>query len=75
MDKETLEKKEKLKSVLNEATRLVFFETCSNPLCDIVDVKKVVEAVRGFNKKIIIGIDNTFMTPYILVQYIKSSML
>lgn len=70
VDKDTLENKYKLTSVLTKATRLVFFEPCSNPLCEITDVKAVVDGVRGYNKNIIVGVDNSFLSPYILVSRI-----
>jgi O-acetylhomoserine/O-acetylserine sulfhydrylase-like pyridoxal-dependent enzyme len=40
---------------------------CSNPLLRITDLEKVVEVVKGFNKDIMIAIDNTFLTPFIVV--------
>jgi cystathionine beta-lyase/cystathionine gamma-synthase len=42
-------------------------EVCSNPLLRLIDLNKVVEIVKGYNKDILIAIDNTFLTPYIVV--------
>ncbi len=43
-------------------------EICSNPLIKIADLAVVVKAVKGFNKDIIVGVDNTFLSPYIIVN-------
>lgn len=43
---------------------MVFFETPSNPLTTVTDIKGVVDEVRNFSRDIIIAIDNTFLSPY-----------
>ncbi len=49
-----------------QATRLVYFETPTNPTLGIVDIRALVEATRGAEKrtgrKILTMIDNTFAT-------------
>lgn len=56
---------------INENTRIVYFETPTNPTMEIIDVAKVVEAVekankkRPANKRILTLVDNTFATPYL----------
>lgn len=53
-----------LRAALKPETKLVWFETPSNPLLRLVDVVATVEIIREFNKDIVIVTDNTFMTPY-----------
>uniref|UniRef100_A0AC35TV93 Cystathionine gamma-lyase n=1 Tax=Rhabditophanes sp. KR3021 TaxID=114890 RepID=A0AC35TV93_9BILA len=53
-----------LKSALNETTKMVWFETPSNPLLKVVDIVEVSKIVREYNQDIIIVVDSTFMTPY-----------
>lgn len=53
-----------MRASLKPATKLVWFETPTNPLLKITDIAEVVRIVRDFNKDIIIVVDNTFMTPF-----------
>ena len=57
---------ETLKNAINEKTKLVYFETPTNPVLEIVDIKKIVEIVKQAEKKfkikIITAVDNTFAT-------------
>ncbi|KAI6171382.1 Gamma-cystathionase [Aphelenchoides bicaudatus] len=53
-----------LKSTLKPETKLVWFETPTNPLMQVVDIAEVVKIVKTYNPNIIIVTDNTFMTPY-----------
>jgi len=53
-----------LRAALKPETKLVWFETPTNPLLKITDVAEVVQIIREFNKDIVIVVDNTFMTPY-----------
>jgi cystathionine gamma-lyase len=52
-----------VQSVLNEKTRLLWLETPTNPLMNIVDIKACSDLVR--NKNIIVAVDNTFASPYL----------
>jgi len=52
----------------NEKTKLVWLEACSNPLLDVIDLKAVKEAVKAKNPNAIIAIDNTVLSPYIVVS-------
>ncbi|PWH84872.1 trans-sulfuration enzyme family protein [Brumimicrobium oceani] len=52
-----------LKQTMNENTKLIWIETPSNPMMNIIDIKGVAELIK--NKKIILGVDNTFATPYL----------
>lgn len=51
-------------------TRVVYFESPSNPTLDIIDIRQVrkvvdeVNSTRKENEKIYVVVDNTFATPY-----------
>ncbi len=45
-----------------EKTRMIYFETPSNPLLRIIDIQKVSGIAREHN--LITAVDNTFATPY-----------
>ncbi|CAD5215159.1 unnamed protein product [Bursaphelenchus xylophilus] len=55
---------EALKAALKPETKMVWFETPSNPLLKIADIQLITKTVREYNKDILIVVDNTFMTPY-----------
>jgi cystathionine beta-lyase/cystathionine gamma-synthase len=48
---------------INDKTRLIWLETPTNPLMNVVDISAVTDAVKG--KKIIVCVDNTFASPYL----------
>lgn len=50
---------------LSSATKLVWLETPTNPLMKIADIEAIAAAVKSFDKDILIGVDNTFATPYL----------
>ncbi len=52
-----------LSSHLDERTRIVWVETPSNPMLNIVDIKKAAEAAHAAGA--ILVVDNTFATPYL----------
>ncbi len=54
---------ENVRKLVNEKTRLLWIETPTNPLMNIVDIKACVEAVKG--KRVIVAVDNTFASPYL----------
>jgi cystathionine beta-lyase/cystathionine gamma-synthase len=54
---------ENLASHLDERTRLVWIETPSNPLLNIVDIQNAAEAAHEAGA--ILAVDNTFATPYL----------
>jgi cystathionine gamma-synthase len=54
---------EDLSSHLDERTRIVWIETPSNPLLNIVDIKKAAEAAHAAAALLVV--DNTFATPYL----------
>lgn len=48
---------------INENTKMIWVETPTNPLLNIVDIKKVAKIAKKY-PNIIVTIDNTFATPY-----------
>jgi cystathionine beta-lyase/cystathionine gamma-synthase len=52
-----------LGSHLDERTRIVWVETPSNPMLNIIDIKKAAEAAHAAGA--ILVVDNTFATPYL----------
>ncbi|PID59639.1 MAG: cystathionine gamma-lyase [Ignavibacteriae bacterium] len=61
---------ENLNSVLNENTRVIYFETPANPNLDIINLRELRKIINNVNSKrseenkIIIVVDNTFATPF-----------
>jgi len=57
-----------VKKAVTSATRLVWLEVCTNPGLRLLDLEKVVQDVRSCDRgnEIIIGIDNTFLTPWVV---------
>jgi cystathionine beta-lyase/cystathionine gamma-synthase len=54
---------ESLREHLDERTRLVWLETPTNPLLNIVDIRAAAEAAHEFGALVVV--DNTFATPYL----------
>jgi cystathionine beta-lyase/cystathionine gamma-synthase len=54
---------ENLADQLDERTRLVWIETPSNPMLNIVDIRKAAEATHAAGA--ILAVDNTFATPFL----------
>jgi cystathionine gamma-synthase len=54
---------ENLADHLDERTRLVWIETPSNPMLNIVDIRKAAEAAHAAGA--ILAVDNTFATPFL----------
>lgn len=52
-----------IQSALNDNTRLIWIETPTNPMINIIDIKGVTALVEG--KNIMVAVDNTFATPYL----------
>jgi len=51
-----------LANMIDENTRLIYFETPSNPNLMIIDIKKIVSFAKKNNIKVVI--DNTFASPF-----------
>ncbi|QGK76524.1 cystathionine gamma-synthase [Flavobacterium sp. SLB02] len=54
---------EKLKSLINENTKLIWVETPTNPLMKLADIAEVAKITKANN--ILFAVDNTFATPYL----------
>src|SRR5919108_4413924 len=54
---------EELPAHLDERTRIVWLETPTNPLLNIVDIRAAADAAHGAGA--IVVVDNTFATPYL----------
>lgn len=52
----------RLEEAIDKNTRVIYFETPSNPSLEIIDIKKVAEIAKAKGVKIVV--DNTFATPY-----------
>jgi cystathionine gamma-lyase len=52
-----------INSYLNSKTKLIWLETPSNPLMNVIDIKACVEIAKKQN--ILVAVDNTFASPYL----------
>lgn len=53
-----------VKAAIQPTTRLVWFETPTNPLLKVTDISAVCQLVRAASADIITVVDNTFLSPY-----------
>uniref|UniRef100_A0AC35G8T5 Cystathionine gamma-lyase n=1 Tax=Panagrolaimus sp. PS1159 TaxID=55785 RepID=A0AC35G8T5_9BILA len=53
-----------LKTALKSETKMIWFESPSNPLLKLVDISEAVKIAKSFNKDILVVTDSTFMSPY-----------
>lgn len=58
-----LTKTKNIEPLLSSKTKLLWLETPTNPLMNIVDIKGCVDLVKG--KNILVAVDNTFASPYL----------
>ncbi|KJH50531.1 putative cystathionine beta-lyase, partial [Dictyocaulus viviparus] len=54
----------RLEEAFKPNTKMIWFETPSNPLLKVVDIASVVHCVKRANSNILVVVDNTFMSPY-----------
>ena len=54
---------ENIEQCINDNTKLIWIETPTNPMMNIIDIKGITEMVAS--KDIMVGVDNTFATPYL----------
>ena len=54
---------ESLERAIDDHTKLIFFETPSNPDLSLIDIEKLVKIAK--ERKIKVVVDNTFATPYL----------
>ncbi|MFB6262910.1 MAG: PLP-dependent aspartate aminotransferase family protein [Bradymonadaceae bacterium] len=52
---------DRLESVLDDRTRLVFFESVTNPNMEVLDIERIAAATEG--RDVLTVVDNTFATP------------
>ena len=52
-----------IKDIINDNTKLIWIETPTNPMMNIIDIKAVVSMAKESNIKV--AVDNTFATPYL----------
>ena len=46
--------------------RLVWIESCTNPLLRVPDLQTLVEFIRSYRSDCLVVVDSTFLTPYLL---------
>ncbi|MCM5662448.1 cystathionine gamma-synthase [Galbibacter mesophilus] len=52
-----------IENAINENTKLIWIETPTNPMMNIIDIEAVAEIAKEHD--ILLGVDNTFATPYL----------
>ncbi len=52
-----------IEQYIQENTKMIWIETPSNPMLQIIDIKKIAQITN--QKKLLLVIDNTFATPYL----------
>jgi len=52
-----------VEELISENTKLIWIETPSNPMMNIIDIKEIVNIAKKNN--ILLGVDNTYATPYL----------
>ena len=60
---EDLKNLEKVEKLITSKTRLVWVETPTNPMINVIDIAAISEICK--KNKILLGVDNTFSTPYL----------
>lgn len=58
-----LTRTDELNAHINSHTKLIWLETPSNPLMNIIDIKACVDLAK--KKNILVAVDNTFASPYL----------
>ncbi|MBO3096988.1 cystathionine gamma-synthase [Gelidibacter pelagius] len=58
-----MENAAKIESYINKNTKLIWVETPTNPMMNIIDIKATAAVSK--KHKIILAVDNTFATPYL----------
>ena len=54
---------DKIEEYVNAKTRLIWVETPTNPMMNVIDIKAVAKLAKKYN--ILLAVDNTFSTPYL----------
>lgn len=53
---------EQIQRLLNDNTKLIWVETPTNPVLNVVDIAMIADAIKGSDA--MLAVDNTFATPY-----------
>ncbi|MCK5467312.1 MAG: aminotransferase class I/II-fold pyridoxal phosphate-dependent enzyme, partial [Cyclobacteriaceae bacterium] len=59
----SIKNKSDLEKVINKNTRMIWLETPTNPMMNIIDIRMVSEVAK--QSKVLLAVDNTFATPYL----------
>ncbi|MHA7055651.1 cystathionine gamma-synthase [Aquimarina sp. M1] len=59
----SMEKVNKVESYINKKTKLIWVETPTNPMMNIIDIKSIAKVSKKHN--LLLAVDNTFATPYL----------
>ncbi|MDT0676449.1 cystathionine gamma-synthase [Autumnicola musiva] len=52
-----------IEKYINDKTKLIWVETPTNPMMNIIDIEAVAKIAK--NKNVLLAVDNTFATPYL----------
>ena len=52
-----------IEPLVNKNTKLIWIETPTNPMLNIIDIKKMAAIAKSY--KVLLAVDNTFATPYL----------
>ncbi|ARV09552.1 cystathionine gamma-synthase [Winogradskyella sp. PC-19] len=58
-----MENAKNIEGYINENTKLIWVETPTNPMMNIIDIKAIAEVSKRRN--VLLAVDNTFATPYL----------
>jgi len=58
-----MENAEKIEEYISEKTKLIWVETPTNPMMNIIDIEAVSKVAK--KHKVVLAVDNTFATPYL----------
>ncbi|KEO74928.1 cystathionine gamma-synthase [Anditalea andensis] len=59
----SMEEPENIENYINEKTKLIWTETPTNPMMNIIDIEAISKIAKKHN--IMMGVDNTFATPFL----------
>lgn len=58
-----MENTDHIEKYINKNTKIIWVETPTNPMLNIIDIEKVSQILK--NKDVLLVVDNTFATPYL----------
>jgi cystathionine gamma-lyase len=59
----SMEKPENIEAYINSKTKLIWAETPTNPMMNIIDIKKIASIAK--KHQLLMAVDNTFASPYL----------